>query len=115
MNPTPNFQVLQPHQVSAAKRVICTVVHEIFHSPPTPEQVDRLLAQYEDRQELDDIINFQEHYLENSGLFLVLLDNDNVVGTGAIRRRFSRFLPPCPHGRSAQPASTLSAAGQRTP
>lgn len=102
MDDNPTIQVMQPDQVDAAKRVICTVVHEIFCAPPTPEQVDRLIATYEAKNEFSDITDFQNHYLNNNGLFLVLVDDEKVVGTGAIRRLDSDnaelkrmwFLPP---------------------
>ncbi|MCC3405959.1 MAG: GNAT family N-acetyltransferase [Microcoleus sp. PH2017_10_PVI_O_A] len=35
---------------------------------------------------MSDIEDLRSHYFDNSGVFLVLVDNEKVVGTGAIRK-----------------------------
>lgn len=82
----PSIEPMQKHQVKDAKLVICTVVHEIFHSPPTEAQALALLTRYEERGELSDMTDYENHYAGNGGLFLVLVDEGKVVGTGGIRK-----------------------------
>ncbi len=59
---------------------------EFFEPPASPDQIAKLKAAYETRGELEDIDNAAHFYSSDSGLFLVLVDRDQVVGTGAIRR-----------------------------
>lgn len=66
---------IQLHQVEAVKGVIIAVCQEIFQS-------DEILKQHDSFSDLD---NVQAHYFDN-GIFLVLTDNDRVVGSGAVRR-----------------------------
>jgi GNAT superfamily N-acetyltransferase len=65
------LQRLTDSQIEAAKEVIVQGCLEFFGKPP---------AEFED---LDAISSM---YREPSGIFLVLLDSEQVVGTGAIRR-----------------------------
>jgi len=64
---------LQPHQIEAAKQVIGTVCKELW-------------PKWEEQGSLQDVDDVQSHYLDNNGLFLVLVDDGRVVGTGTIRR-----------------------------
>lgn len=73
------IQLIQPHQVESAKQIVISVSLEIWQGVLTAEK----LKQYDS---LSDIENFRSHYLNNKGIFLVLLDGDCVVGTGAIRK-----------------------------
>ncbi|HEX8833279.1 MAG TPA: GNAT family N-acetyltransferase [Abditibacteriaceae bacterium] len=62
---------IQRDEVEAAKQVIETVCLEFFgHAPHDFEDMDDIRAQYSG----------------DSGIFLVLADNNKIVGTGAIRR-----------------------------
>jgi putative acetyltransferase len=73
---------IKPDEVTAAKRVIYRVAHEIFNDPlPLEESI----AYYESRGELKDMDDIQRNYFENGGIFLVTRDDDQVIGTGAIR------------------------------
>ena len=62
---------LCPDQVDAAKAVITAGCLEFFGRPPI---------------DFDDMADVAAHYGAPSGTFLVLLDDDRVVGTGAVRR-----------------------------
>ena len=65
------IQRLKPTQVDAAKAVVIACCLEFFGNPPQLfEDMDQIAAQY----------------TEPSGIFLVLMDGDRVVGTGAVRR-----------------------------
>lgn len=68
---------IEVHQIEEAKQVIVAVIQEIWGL--TKEELGLL-------DDFPDVQNAQEHYLNNKGTFLVLLDGERVVGTGAVRR-----------------------------
>ncbi len=74
---------LQPHQVKDAKRLIAAVAQRIYYPDKTPEYFYDVL---EEEGELKDIDDFQQVYDQNRGLFLVVLDDGKLVGTGALKR-----------------------------
>lgn len=65
------IQRLKPAQIDAAKAVVTACCLELFGHPP---------------QVFDDMDQISIQYAEPSGIFLVLMDGDRVVGTGAVRR-----------------------------
>lgn len=67
---------IQLHQVAEVKGVILTVCHEIWQLPL------EVIRCYDAMSDLDDL---QSHYFNNKGIFLVLIDNGMIVGSGAIR------------------------------
>ena len=70
------IKLIQPQQVEEVTEVILEICQEVF-------QVDRAtILNYDDFVDLD---NVEEHYFTNRGIFLVLLDRQKVVGSGAIR------------------------------
>jgi putative acetyltransferase len=68
---------IEVHQIEEAQNVISTVGQEIWGLSKEH------LYHYDT---LQDVQNVQEHYFNNQGTFLVLLDGEQVVGTGAVRR-----------------------------
>jgi putative acetyltransferase len=70
---------IQQHQIEQAKQIVTIVSLEIWQDILTEEDVKRY-------DSMSDIQNVQSHYFDNSGVFLVLMDNQQVVGTGAIRK-----------------------------
>ena len=79
----PTTTHLQPHQITDAKYVIAAVAQRIYYPGKTPEYFYAVL---EEEGELRDVDHFQEVYTNHGGIFLVVLDDDKVVGTGAIKR-----------------------------
>ena len=73
---------IQPHEWSAAKRVVYRVAHAIFNDPRTLEES---IAYYESKHELKDMDDIQKNYFESGGIFLVMLDEGQFICTGAIR------------------------------
>lgn len=65
------IQRLTDSQIEAAKSVIAEGCLEFFGQPPA---------------EFEDMDNISSAYREPSGTFLVLMDGERVVGTGAIRQ-----------------------------
>jgi putative acetyltransferase len=76
-NQNMKIRAIETHQIDDAKNVIAVVCQEIWGI--SKEQ----LGQYDTFQ---DVQNVQEHYFKNNGIFLVLMDGEQVVGTGAVRR-----------------------------
>jgi putative acetyltransferase len=73
---------IQPHQIADAKAVISAVAQRIFEPDKSPDEFSDVLDQ---EHILDDVDNVQQVYDGRSGLFLVVLDDGKVVGTGAVR------------------------------
>jgi putative acetyltransferase len=76
---------MQSHQADDVKRVIMTVVCELFAGDSSQARVEKALRSYETQGLLTDIENSQTHYFDRNGTFLVLLDGERVVGMGGIR------------------------------
>lgn len=74
---------IEEHQIIDAKKVILSVARNIYQ---WDAPLDQILEQFDQRGELSDIDNFQSSYLTDRGLFLVVLDRGQVIGTGAVRR-----------------------------
>lgn len=74
---------IKPDEGPAAKRVIYRVAHDIFHDPRSLEES---IVYHESRGELKDMDDIQRNYFEKGGIFLVMLDDNHLIGTGAIRQ-----------------------------
>ncbi|TBR59446.1 GNAT family N-acetyltransferase [Westiellopsis prolifica IICB1] len=70
---------IQQHQIEQAKQIVMGVSLEIWQGVLTEADLRRI-------DSMSDIENVQSHYFDNGGTFLVLVDDEQVVGTGAIRR-----------------------------
>jgi putative acetyltransferase len=74
---------LQPHQVTDVKYMIAAVAQRIYYPEKTPQEFYDILAE---EGELQDVDHFQQIYENGFGLFLVVLDEDRVIGSGALKR-----------------------------
>ena len=72
-----------PNEWAAAKRVVYRVAHAIFNDP---RPLEESIAYYEARHELKDMDDIQKNYFENGGIFLVMIENDQFICTGAVRK-----------------------------
>jgi putative acetyltransferase len=79
----PEITSLRTDQISEAKKVIYITRHDLMHDRPTLEESITL---YEVTWPLRDIDTFEQSYLANDGVFLVISDDRRVIGTGAFRR-----------------------------
>jgi putative acetyltransferase len=70
---------IQHHQIEQAKQIVTTVCLEVWRDILTEEELKR-------HDSMSDIEHMRSHYFDNGGVFLVLVDNEQVVGTGAIRK-----------------------------
>ena len=80
---TIEIKPIKQHQVADAKRVILTVGRILYCWEATLEEI---IKQFDEQGELSDIDDFQSSYFEKQGSFLVVTDNNRVIGTGAVRR-----------------------------
>ena len=74
---------IKPDEAATAKRVIFRVAHEIFKDPLPLEDS---ITYHESRGELKDMDDIQQNYFESVGIFLVTMDDAELIGTGAIRK-----------------------------
>lgn len=77
------IRLIQPEEVPTAKRLIYQVAHRVFQDARTLEES---IAYFESRGELHDMDDLQQHYFRNDGVFLVMTDDDKIIGTGAVRK-----------------------------
>lgn len=70
---------IEEHQIEQAKQVVLIVCLEIWQGAVSEEDFSRI-------DPMSDIHKVKSHYFDKNGLFLVLVDSDRVVGTGAIRQ-----------------------------
>lgn len=78
----PEIVPLPPERAGEARMVIYRVAHLQFDSQLTLEQAVEMYLREWPLRDLDDP---QRSYFENGGIFLAVLDEDRIVGTGALR------------------------------
>jgi putative acetyltransferase len=78
-----NIRRIKPHEVPFAKELIYRVAHRVFQDT---RPLEESIAFYESKGTLDDMDDIQRTYFENEGSFLVMTDEDRIIGTGAIRK-----------------------------
>ena len=74
---------IHPHEVTTTRRLIYLIAHEVFNDTRSLEES---IAFYDSKGVLDDMDDIQKTYFENNGTFLVMDNDGQIVGTGAIRR-----------------------------
>lgn len=74
---------IQLHQVKDVKQMIVTCAFELWQTHETIEELEKYLEEAGEFKDLNDV---QITYLNNKGTFKVLIDNNNIVGAGAIRK-----------------------------
>src|SRR5689334_3984412 len=74
---------IRKDEIRSAKDIILKVAYGIFGWDGTLEES---IQHFESSGELEDIDNFQSEYSDRDGLFLAVLDNENLIGCGAIRK-----------------------------
>lgn len=74
---------IRADEIPAARRVILSVAYNIYGWNGSLEDS---IHHFEASGEFKDMDNFQAYYFDNNGLFLAILDDDRLVGSGAIRK-----------------------------
>jgi putative acetyltransferase len=73
---------IQPHETEEAKLVIFTVAYDVFKRESSLEES---IAKYSALGVLKDLDNIQKNYFDDGGTFLVTIEKNRIIGTGAIR------------------------------
>ncbi|MEL6458879.1 MAG: GNAT family N-acetyltransferase [Cyanobacteria bacterium J06621_15] len=73
------ISLIKQHQIDEVKQLIVTVCLEIWDGLLSEDDIARIDSKF-------DIDNIKSDYFDNNGIFLVLLDENRVVGSGAIRK-----------------------------
>jgi len=74
---------IEPNEIVIAKELIYRVAHRLFQDK---RPLEESIAYYEARRQLHDMDDVQRTYFDNDGIFLVITDNERIIGTGAIRK-----------------------------
>ncbi len=74
---------IQPDEIALAKKLIYRVAHQVFHDT---RPLEESIAFYELQGQLHDMDDVQEAYFDNDGIFLVITDDNQIIGTGAVRK-----------------------------
>ncbi|MFZ5821567.1 MAG: GNAT family N-acetyltransferase [Chloroflexota bacterium] len=74
---------IRKEDIPAAKRVILTVAYNIFGFDGALEDSIR---HFEAAGKLKDMDEVESHYFDRGGMFLVALDDEQVIGSGALRK-----------------------------
>ena len=77
------IRTIQADEWTQAKRIVYRVAHAIFNDP---RMLEDSIAYYEARHELKDMDDIQKSYFESGGIFLVMLNDNEMICTGAIRK-----------------------------
>jgi len=78
-----NIRPIEPPEVPIARELIYRVAHQVFHDT---RPLEESIAYYDSRGTLSDMEDVQTSYFENNGIFLVITDDEQIIGTGAIRQ-----------------------------
>jgi putative acetyltransferase len=74
---------IQPGEWREAKQLLYRLAYIVFEEPRPLEEV---IAWQESRGWLKDMDDIQKNYFENGGVFLVITDDNRIIGTGGVRR-----------------------------
>lgn len=72
---------IKPDEIPAAKRVMLAVAYNIFGFDGTLEDSIRHFESFGRLKDMDEV---QSHYFDNKGTFLVALNGEQVIGSGAL-------------------------------
>jgi putative acetyltransferase len=72
---------INDHEISEAKHVIFSVAYAIFGGADTLEES---IAKHSAQGKLSEMDDVKANYFDQDGTFLVTVDDDRIIGTGAI-------------------------------
>lgn len=78
-----NVRQIESDEAPAAKQLIYRVAHRVFQDT---RPLEESIVYYEAGGQLHDMDELQQAYFDNDGIFLVMTDDDQIIGTGAIRK-----------------------------
>ena len=74
---------IHANEIQSAKYIILKVAYGIYGWEGTLEES---VQHFEESGELKDVDNYQQVYVDNRGIFLAVLDDNKLIGTGAIKK-----------------------------
>jgi putative acetyltransferase len=74
---------IRADEIQSAKYIILKVAYGIFGWDGT---LDESIQHFESSGDLQDIDHFQAEYFDRDGIFLAVLDDEKLIGSGAIRK-----------------------------
>jgi len=74
---------IKKEEVTIARRLIYFVAHEVYQDTRSLEES---MAFYDSKGVLEDMDDVQKSYFDDNGSFLVMVDGDQIIGTGAIKK-----------------------------
>jgi putative acetyltransferase len=77
------IRTIKTDEIPVAKQLIYRVAHQVFNDTRSLEES---IAFYESHDQMHDLDNLQDSYFSNHGIFLVITNDDQIIGTGAIRK-----------------------------
>ena len=77
------IRTIREEEIPAVKHIIHHVAYNIFGFDGSLEESIRY---YTDLDIFNDMDNFQAHYFDNGGTFLVALNGEKIIGSGALRK-----------------------------
>lgn len=80
---TINIKTIETHHTAPLIEMILQCAYDLW---PINTTFELFRQKHLDTHEFKDISNFQSEYLDNNGIFKVLLDGEKIVGAGAIRK-----------------------------
>jgi ribosomal protein S18 acetylase RimI-like enzyme len=78
-----NIRPISQNEVPFVKELIYRVTHQVFRDA---RPIEESVAFYESKGTLHDMDDLQQTYFENDGIFLVMTEDQQIIGTGAIRK-----------------------------
>jgi putative acetyltransferase len=74
---------IQPDEWETAKQIVYLISHVLFKDP---RPLEESIAYRESQGALQDMDDIQKYYFDKDGVFLVMTDDNRIIGMGAIRR-----------------------------
>ena len=78
-----NIRIIKPEDVPIARRLIYFVAHEVYQDTRSLEES---MAFYDSKGVLEDMDDVQRSYFNDDGIFLVMVEGNQIIGTGAIKK-----------------------------
>jgi putative acetyltransferase len=78
-----NIRPIHLEEVTIARRLIYSIAHEIFNDA---RPLEESMAYYDSKGVLEDMDDIPASYFHDGGTFLVMVDGDAIIGTGAIKK-----------------------------
>jgi putative acetyltransferase len=79
----PQITPIEQSQAVQTRHMIYAVANDLFHDAPS---LDEAIAYYNQEWPLLDLDDIQGNYIDQKGIFLVWVDGDRIIGSGAFKK-----------------------------